>query len=419
MILKNLELRLILNMFSNIINLPKNIRYRFLISFFNRIFSSCYIPVLPIYMSGYISSSEVSLALALILCLNILGNFIGGVLGDNYNLKQLIALIRGIETIIFVSLAVCIWASINIWTIIILFSLVTFTSSLRVPLFDMLVFNAVSSENQNYVFSLSYWINNIGFSVGYLLSAFVFKGNMFSIICMGIIVNIISIPAINSLEDDYTSQSKSNVKANLIEVIKIYQNKKFIIFSFGSILLLFLELQLSNFIGIFLNRNFIDTIFHYKVTGIQALGIIQFINVFLTVLIPILSKKMMKSISTYSFIIGIILYGIGFLSLVWFYSYGVIAMVISTIIFTIGELLFFPNQQVVFKNIMPEKHRGKYLAARQINTQLSRLIASVSLVLFLSVSYVLVGFIYFIVAIVGGAFIIYLRKITLRLEHEK
>ncbi|TXG07726.1 MFS transporter, partial [Listeria monocytogenes] len=47
MILKNLELRLILNMFSNIINLPKNIRYRFLISFFNRIFSSCYIPVLP------------------------------------------------------------------------------------------------------------------------------------------------------------------------------------------------------------------------------------------------------------------------------------------------------------------------------------------------------------------------------------
>ncbi|EAC5920683.1 MFS transporter, partial [Listeria monocytogenes] len=230
MILKNLELRLILNMFSNIINLPKNIRYRFLISFFNRIFSSCYIPVLPIYMSGYISSSEVSLALALILCLNILGNFIGGVLGDNYNLKQLIALIRGIETIIFVSLAVCIWASINIWTIIILFSLVTFTSSLRVPLFDMLVFNAVSSENQNYVFSLSYWINNIGFSVGYLLSAFVFKGNMFSIICMGIIVNIISIPAINSLEDDYTSQSKSNVKANLIEVIKIYQNKKFIIF---------------------------------------------------------------------------------------------------------------------------------------------------------------------------------------------
>ncbi|EAE0108209.1 MFS transporter, partial [Listeria monocytogenes] len=361
----------------------------------------------------------VSLALALILCLNILGNFIGGVLGDNYNLKQLIALIRGIETIIFVSLAVCIWASINIWTIIILFSLVTFTSSLRVPLFDMLVFNAVSSENQNYVFSLSYWINNIGFSVGYLLSAFVFKGNMFSIICMGIIVNIISIPAINSLEDDYTSQSKSNVKANLIEVIKIYQNKKFIIFSFGSILLLFLELQLSNFIGIFLNRNFIDTIFHYKVTGIQALGIIQFINVFLTVLIPILSKKMMKSISTYSFIIGIILYGIGFLSLVWFYSYGVIAMVISTIIFTIGELLFFPNQQVVFKNIMPEKHRGKYLAARQINTQISRLIASVSLVLFLSVSYVLVGFIYFIVAIVGGAFIIYLRKITLRLEHEK
>ncbi|EAC5901974.1 MFS transporter, partial [Listeria monocytogenes] len=178
-------------------------------------------------------------------------------------------------------------------------------------------------------------------------------------------------------------------------------------------------LQLSNFIGIFLNRNFIDTIFHYKVTGIQALGIIQFINVFLTVLIPILSKKMMKSISTYSFIIGIILYGIGFLSLVWFYSYGVIAMVISTIIFTIGELLFFPNQQVVFKNIMPEKHRGKYLAARQINTQISRLIASVSLVLFLSVSYVLVGFIYFIVAIVGGAFIIYLRKITLRLEHEK
>ncbi|EAC2669921.1 MFS transporter, partial [Listeria monocytogenes] len=59
------------------------------------------------------------------------------------------------------------------------------------------------------------------------------------------------------------------------------------------------------------------------------------------------------------------------------------------------------------------------LAARQINTQISRLIASVSLVLFLSVSYVLVGFIYFIVAIVGGAFIIYLRKITLRLEHEK
>ncbi|EAH1178461.1 MFS transporter, partial [Listeria monocytogenes] len=53
------------------------------------------------------------------------------------------------------------------------------------------------------------------------------------------------------------------------------------------------------------------------------------------------------------------------------------------------------------------------------NTQISRLIASVSLVLFLSVSYVLVGFIYFIVAIVGGAFIIYLRKITLRLEHEK
>lgn len=394
-------------MYSVIKKLHPNIKARLFISFITKLHTTAILSILPIFLSGKASVIYISIIMTILVGSNIFGKFIGGILGDKYQKKLLLVRISLSEILIYISLLYFLFVDKdNIIMLGILFILNAFMSSMKGPIIDSILLDSITKEERANVFTINYWLFNLSLSFSFVLAGFVFNGVMIHIVLFGTICHIISafciyyfIHEVDSVSDISTKRKKSFSFGYGI----ILLDKRFMVYCIGMLLVLGVEFQLPNYIAVYLNKNFNSIVLGYDINGIKMLSLIQLINSILIVLLPLVLNKFIDLDNPFTFMVGIVAYSIGYAMLLLTDNFNL--LVLLAVLFSIGEMLYYPIKQVILAEIVPKESQTKYMAFHQIITHASRIIGTFGLTLFSFINIYFVSIIIFMLGILGGIMI--------------
>jgi len=348
--------------FKSYTKLPRNVYILFIAGVINSAGSFVY-PFLAMFLTIKLGYSEyfAGLMLTAVIVSESIGRLIGGKLADWIGRKVVIIVLSFIGAAIYISIA---FMKMSYLTMVLII-LAGFIKSGAFPAINALIIDATIRKNRNDAFSLIYLGQNIGFAVGPLAAGFLFVNYINLIFLIDALTTIAALVPIiffvketlNVKEGLYLDQTgiSVNERPEKGNVIKIFFRKP-ILFGFAliSIIFSFVYAQSSYSLPIYLN-------FLFGENGPKFYGFLMTVNALIVILITIFLITATKKINP---IINIslagVLFAIGFGIL--FYSRLYAFFIISTIIWTLGEIINSVSSNVLIANYSPVTHRGRFNA---------------------------------------------------------
>ncbi len=290
------------------------------------------------------------------------GVLLGGYLSDIMGKKTIIVGGQFLSSILIMS---CIIWSGTIAVAYILI-IVMFSISVTRPAYNSLLIKLSTGEKERKsAFSLMYLGANIGIAVGPLAAGFFMRDYIdvvfISISIVFLLSTIIIISLVKVVDDkvlvknENESRNNQNTQHNS-SLLKIISKKPlvayFIIISF---LNYFIYMQASFSIPIQMNSSFGEN-------GAAYYGSIMTINAICVIILTTFILSITKKITSINSIaIGAIFYGLGFGILgLLDYSTNFIIVALSTILWTVGEILIQTNINLYIASRVPDTHQGRF-----------------------------------------------------------
>jgi len=326
-------------------------------------------PFLTLFLTRNLSLSadKVGLYLMCVEISRIIGALFGGRLTDIFGRKRTLI---SFQFAIAVFLFPCAFLGDSL-IIPKLLTIAAFFNGATRPVYDAIMVDLSTPKNRKEIFSFIYLGLNLGFGFGSLVAGFLymryirllFLGNVAAIliVCIFIFVNINeTLPyEVRLKNNNKLIQKQSLLKILLQKPIVLYFSLVSILFYLAHSQFFFsLPLQINDLFG---------------QTGPRYFGMVMsfncFIVVFMTMPITFVSRQNRPILNvTFS---GI-LFAIGFGMLYWISHFNWI--LVSTFIWTIGEILIRTNAGVYIANHSPATHRGRFNSLVTISGSISRII---------------------------------------------
>lgn len=354
--------------FSTYSGLPKSIYVLFFARIINRMGGFIFIVLTFILRDHFnMNATSISIYLLLIGISSMAGTFIGGLLTDHFGRKKIMLTAQALSAI---SLIPCGMYKDSLFIIYFLIATNFFMGVVR-PASSAITIDVTSGEEQRKkAFSLLYLAINIGVAIGPLIAGFLYK-NYFAWIFYGdALTTLIAVllVAIFVPESKPSKEEMEKSKHNISSGEKADQGSALVLFFKKPILVSFcfftflgtmvysqhrfsLPLQLSEVYG--------------EARGPELFGYIMSFNAIIVLLATMTVTYLTKKLSAISNVqIAYIFYAIGFGML--YFSSNIILFLISTLLWTIGEILAITNAGIFTANHTPMSHRGRFNAVIQI-----------------------------------------------------
>lgn len=303
--------------------------------------------------------------------LGMLGAMIGGKLIDKIGRKKILIIFR---TLSGIGYGICAFVASPI-TITIILMFASFFGGFSQPVYGTIITDITEGEERKSAFSLHYMAINIGYSVGPLLAGFLYKNYLMWLFLGDALTTFLSIALVaifvpETLPDKdqiLESQSKTYEKAeegNLLSIL--LKRPTLLMFSF-IIVIYFIVFSQFNF-GLSLQIGDI-----FEDNGATLFGVLMTVNAVMCSIFTVVVNSATKQFkSSFNIAIGGILYVIGFGMIAFINSFWL--FILSTIIWTIGEILVATNTSVYIANHTPITHRGRFNAVFPIIRRLGFII---------------------------------------------
>ena len=348
-------------------NLPRTVYILFFARIINMIGSFVY-PFLAILLTqklGY-DARTAGIITTISVFIGGVGLIIGGRLADKIGRKKLIIFSSLSGAAIFIACAFLGVSKIIVYLIM----AGNIISVMQWPTMDAMVTDATNKNNRQSAFSLLYMGLNIGVAVGALLGGFLINNYLFWFFLIDGVTTIISlIPIILFVKDTTPTQdqieaipktdTESAEKGSLFKAF--LKRPVLLIFMFILILFTMVYAQYSFGLPLFASHVFGSN-------GPRIYGSIMTVNAVLVIVFTLFIITFTRKLKPLASIgIGGFLYAIGF-GMLYFSSY-LYLFIISTIIWTIGEIIITVNVEVFVANNAPITHRGRFFATINLTTE--------------------------------------------------
>ena len=287
------------------------------------------------------------------------GLIVGGKLADNIGRKKTFSLFQSASVLCFVPCALLGRNLIIPWLLI----LSSFFNGGAQPALGAMINDLTNPNNRKQAFSLLYLGNNIGFAVGPLLAGFLFTyhtsflfiGNFITgIFAVIILMKFIkeTIPKVVTNEGEVAIHINEQAETGSFSSI-LFKKPRLLIFALLSIIYSFVYAQFP-----FCGSLQIKEVFS---RGPELYGALMTVNglVVITMTTPIIrltsSIKPLLNVAIAGVFFAV---GMGML----YFIHTLPLFIISTIIWTIGEILNATNAGVYIANNTPSSHRGRFNA---------------------------------------------------------
>ncbi|PDZ70800.1 MFS transporter [Bacillus pseudomycoides] len=326
--------------------------YMFIIAEFINNTGNFVIPFLTMFLtlSLDLTASEAGIWMMFVSLLYIPGSLIGGKLADSLNRKKIILFTLSLKAALLI---ICAFVGFN-YFLVCLLMLSMFVGSLASPSFRSLLAENTTLENRRAAYSLLYLTINLAMSISPLMAGLLFNKYMHLLflgdaitLLLAFILYWIYIPG------EYAKNSGGNKKSAKEDTAFsfIARNPAILILLTSLFIYNFIYSQHSFSLPIQINDSFTD--------GPKIFGLLMSVNA-LTVLLltPIITYFTKKIKVTLNMLFAGLFLGFGF-GLIYFAQNSVVLFLISTIMWTIGEILIATNSEVYIINSTSENIRGR------------------------------------------------------------
>ena len=315
------------------------------------------------------SEQEAGFFLLLAFCVRAPGSMLGGKLADIIGRKLIMILFMGLSALCYIPCAFLLDVEVGYRFIPWLLILSSFFNSFSWPASGAMVNDLTQPENRQAAFSLLYLGINVGSAIGYIVSGFLFNHYMKLLFLGDALTSIFSIvllilfvketkpspEEIKKIEEERLEE-KSETGGLLPALLRRPGLLLFVLFdtiySFIYAQTSFsMPLQTNALFGINLGSTFYGTF-----NMINCIEVIL-----LTTIITLLTRRIR---AIYNLSIAGIFFGIGFGMLFFVKSFWWFA--ISTVIWTVGEIIHATNMGVYLANHTPATHRGRFNSILEI-----------------------------------------------------
>ncbi|MCX6384185.1 MAG: MFS transporter [Actinobacteria bacterium] len=348
------------NLFSSYYGLPKSVFALFIVRIIN-CFGSFVYPFLTMFLTiklGY-SEEKAGFFVTAVVIAGSIGLLSGGKLADRFGRKKIFVILSTASALSFVACAFLDKSTAIPWLIIV--------SNLFLggvlPCINAMLTDMADPEKRKAAFSLIYLGTNIGVAIGPIVAGFLFNDYIKLIFLLDAATTLISlIPVIIFIKETIPSRDKiievngseriteKSEKGNVISIL--LRRPMLVIFAFISLIYTFVYSQNYFSLPIYLNLHFGDR-------GPKVYGTLMSTNAIVVILLTIFLINMMKNTKP---IINIafagILYAVGF-GVIYIIT-NEIFLILSTIIWTLGEIIQTINTSVYVANNSPITHRARF-----------------------------------------------------------
>ncbi|TFB15027.1 MFS transporter [Filobacillus milosensis] len=352
----------------------RTIQIRLWLMFISTTSTMSVLPYLIIYFSKQVGSLMTGILFLIVMISNVLGSVLGGYVSDKTGRKKVILLS---ELIIFVgyigvALTNSTWG-VYPYVTFLFFILIQFSHGLGNPVYQALIIDMSDPAERKFIYTYSYWLRNIGVAIGSMVGALLFFDYLFYLF-LGVAVTTLFTFFITCLfiRETYVPVQKSNSQKGRrsFQMIRSYTNimshRIFMIFSMASLLIISVEEQLTNYIGVRLANEIPEPIqvvsfLSFKVDGVNLLGILKSENTILVVCFTmILTRFISKRNDRNVLLIGLFLFFAGFTIIS--YSQSPSVLVLAMFFASMGEIMYIPVSQAMLSNMVPNDARSTYMA---------------------------------------------------------
>lgn len=350
--------------YSRYMGFPRSIYILFFAITVNR-FGNFVIPFLSMYLTKNLNfnTDKTGFLVMLASLAGIPGLFLGGLLVDRIGRKRILALFQFLSACCFIPCALNPVSSVVPWLMILS---VLFAETAQVA-HGAMVSDLTCNENRKEAYSLIYLGINLGFSIGPILAGFLFNSHIRLFFLIDSMTTLFSVLLIALFTHETLPDKKAMAQLENRHDCDERQERGSI---FGVLLkrpLLpaFLVLNLFYFFvysqHTFSMPLYLDHLFAEG--GSQAYGIMMTVNAVFVVLATTLMTTLTRNNNAIANIaIAGLLYAAGFGMLFFVSSFGM--FIVSTIIWTAGEILSMVNMNVYTAQHSPISHRGRFNSAR-------------------------------------------------------
>jgi len=305
-----------------------------------------------------LSTGEAGFYVTISTALFVPASMIGGYLSDRFNRKITLCVLTFMQAMCYL---ICGFIELSM-TVPLLLLAASFFSSAAQASSGAMTADLSDKNNRQCAFSLLYLGTNIGFSVGPLIAGFLYK-NFLPLLFIGdavttivsVIVIFLNVPETKPvyiideevlLEDFERAEEGSALEA-------LFRRPQILVFGIISMFLSFSYSQVHFSLPLYSNAVFgIDK-------GARIFGVLMSTNGIVVVLMTVfIIGNTKKFDASFNVALSAIFWAVGLGMLYFVSTFGM--MILSTIIWTIGEILNATNVGVYIANNSPKSHRARF-----------------------------------------------------------
>ncbi|MCA0148307.1 MFS transporter [Rossellomorea vietnamensis] len=366
----------------------KNIKIRIIETFMSRFIGSMIFPFMSIYLAVHFGTKVAGLLLLINVFVGIGINFLGGYFADQFGRKKIMLFAESLRFLAFLTMMVC--NSPWFESAAVTFAMMTVNNicwGLAGPANQAMMIDVSTPSQRKLMYSITYWANNLSIAIGGIIGAFLFKDYLFELFLALSVVSAITAILVAFFIDESHTVSESeltpsqHVKRLISNYVKVLHDKLFVLFTIAGVLILSMEFQLTNYIGIRLSEEMPSQPFlFWDIDGVQTMGILRSENTILVVLLMLFVTRIPHSLKDKTVLVwSCFFFSIGYTALA--YSNNVFILFLMMGVLTIGEVFRVPVEQSYLAAIPPDDARSSYMAFSGLKFNLSMLIASITVTL--------------------------------------
>lgn len=367
----------------------RTIKVRLVESFLSSAISNMIFPFMAIYLSVYFGVKLTGLLLLINVFIGIALSFFGGYFSDSFGRKKIIVFSEILRLAAFIVMMICNspWFHSPFLTYIMM-TVNTICWSLAGPAGQAMLIDVSKPEERKFMFSLMYWGSNLSIAIGGTLGGFLFEDYLFEMLVALTIAAVITVVLITFFIDE--SYVPVNVKKEsmlkhasqmILSYRDVFRDQLFIMYCVSIVLIMSMEFQLGNYIGIRLADELPDQqVMAWQIGGIEITGLLRTENTVIVVILALFAAKMVSAfkdrhviiVSSAVFVAGYAI--VAYSNSVWF-------LFIAMLFASIAEVMRVPVEQNYMANLPPESKRSSYLAIGGMGYNLAQLICSITVMI--------------------------------------
>ncbi|WP_337018794.1 MFS transporter [Oceanobacillus massiliensis] len=360
------------------------IKIRIAESFLSSAIGNMIFPFMAIYLSAFFGLKVTGILLLINVFVGIALSFFGGYFSDNFGRKKIIVFAEVVRFIAFTVMMICNspWITLPLITYFMM-TINTICWALAGPANQAMLIDVSKPVERKYMFSIMYWSSNMSVAIGGTIGGFLFKDHLFELFIALSIVSLVTVFLIVFfIGESFVPKVKEKEKltrhaSHMIRSYReVFQDNLFVLYTVAIVLVMQMEFQLGNYVGIRLAEQLPEqTLLWWQVGGIEVAGLLRTENTVIVVLLALFAASMVSRfkdrdvmvLSSFVFVAGYAI--VSYSNNLWF-------LFIAMLFASLAEVMRVPVEQNYIASLPPEDKRSSYLAISGMGYNLAQLICS-------------------------------------------